>query len=106
MAQDLARTADATPSSRPVRRPARADARRNYDLLLRAADAAFTTRGGDVPLEDVAHAAGVAIGTLYRNFPTRQNLVRAVYLHQLAELEAQLEALIQGDLSAHEAFLA
>jgi AcrR family transcriptional regulator len=73
--------------------------------LLTAAAEAFTTRGADVPLEDVARAAGVAIGTLYRNFPARQDLVRAVYLHQLAELEAHLEALVEADLPAQEAFL-
>jgi AcrR family transcriptional regulator len=97
--------AGTAPAPHPVRRPTRADARRNYDLLLQAAAEAFTTRGGDVPLEDVARAAGVAIGTLYRNFPARQDLVRAVYLHQLSELEAQLEALVEADLPAHEAFL-
>ena len=101
----MAQSAGTTPAPRPLRRPTRSDARRNYDLLLKAADEAFTTRGGDVPLEDVARAAGVAIGTLYRNFPARQDLVRAVYLHQLAELEAELEALVAADQPADEAFL-
>ena len=49
----------------------RADAQRNYDRLLRAADAQFTERGADASLEEIAKRAAVGIGTLYRHFPTR-----------------------------------
>jgi AcrR family transcriptional regulator len=64
------------------RRP-RADAVRNRDLLIAAAAEAFAARGAEVPLEDVARAAGVGIGTLYRHFPTRDALVEAVYRHEV-----------------------
>jgi AcrR family transcriptional regulator len=57
----------------------RADAQRNRDALLEAAAAAFTERGTDTSLEDVAKRAGVGIGTLYRHFPTREALVEAAY---------------------------
>ncbi len=69
-----------------VRRPQRADARRNFDALLAAARDAFATKGVDASLEEIARQAGVGIGTLYRNFPTRQDLVKAVYLGEIEEL--------------------
>ncbi|MEO3751841.1 helix-turn-helix domain-containing protein [Streptomyces sp. B6B3] len=69
-----------------VRRPRRADARRNFDALLRAAREAFAEHGTDASLEDVARRAGVGIGTLYRNFPTRQHLFEAVYVGEVEEL--------------------
>ena len=69
-----------------LERPHRADARRNFDALLAAARVAFAARGADVPLEDVAQDAGVGIGTLYRNFPTRQHLFEAVYVAEVEEL--------------------
>ena len=59
-------------------RPLRADARRNYDLLVAAADAAFTEHGADASLEDIARRAGVGIGTLYRHFPAREALLAKV----------------------------
>ena len=61
----------------------RADARRNRDALLRAAAASFAT-GADPTLEKIARDAGVGIGTLYRHFPTREDLVEAVYRTELA----------------------
>src|SRR5262245_36682312 len=67
-----------------VVRPHRADARRNFDALLAAARDAFNRDGIDVPLEDIARQAGV--GTLYRNFPTRSDLVEAVYVSEIEEL--------------------
>src|SRR3954469_6541019 len=67
-------------------RPHRADARRNFDALLTAARDAFNRDGIDVPLEDIARQAGVGIGTLYRNFPTRSELVEAVYVSEIEEL--------------------
>jgi AcrR family transcriptional regulator len=64
----------------------RADARRNRDKLLVAALELFATKGTDVPLEAVAAAAGVGVGTLYRHFPTREALVEAVYLAEVDRL--------------------
>src|SRR5689334_10808852 len=69
-----------------VRRPHRADARRNFDALLVAAREAFAAQGAEASLEDIARCAGVGIGTLYRNFPTRQELLEAVYVLEIEEL--------------------
>lgn len=56
----------------------RADAARNRDKIIEAARVAFRSRGYDAPLDDIAKAAGVGAGTLYRHFPTRESLVDAV----------------------------
>ena len=69
-----------------ITRPHRADTRRNFDALLAAAREAFNRHGIDVALEDIARQAGVGIGTLYRNFPTRSDLVEAVYVGEIEEL--------------------
>ena len=88
-------------ASEPVSQTAplkRADARRNYDLLLAAAAAAFAERGADdVSLEEIARRAGVGIGTLYRHFPNRQALLEAVYQDQVDGLEV-----LAGKLQASE----
>ena len=68
---------------RPTQRPKRADAARNYDKLLAAALEAFTSQGEDASLEGIARRADVGIGTLYRNFPTRQALLEAVYVEEV-----------------------
>jgi AcrR family transcriptional regulator len=77
------------------RRP-RADAVRNRDLLLTAAAEAFAARGAEVPLEDIARAAGVGIGTLYRHFPTRDSLVEAVYRHEIDVLCERADELLES----------
>jgi len=64
-------------------RPKRADAARNYDKLIAAARDAFTADEVSASLEDFARRAGVGIGTLYRNFPTRQALLEAVYVDEV-----------------------
>jgi AcrR family transcriptional regulator len=69
-----------------ARRPKRADARRNYELLLDAARDAFAEGGVSTSLEDIARRAGVGIGTLYRHFPTRQDLFEAVYVNEVETL--------------------
>lgn len=69
-----------------ARRPRRADARRNYDALLLAAREAFAAHGADASLEDIARRAGVGIGTLYRNFPSRTELFEAVYADEVDAL--------------------
>jgi len=76
-------------------RTQRADAVRNRERLLKAANAVFSAGGPDASLEAVAKRAGVGIGTLYRHFPTREALFEAVYRHQveqLAELAEQLKS--------------
>jgi AcrR family transcriptional regulator len=69
-----------------LRRPRRSDARRNYDKLIAAGREAFTEDGTAASLEDVARRAGVGIGTLYRHFPSRQNLLEAVYVEEVDAL--------------------
>jgi AcrR family transcriptional regulator len=59
-------------------RPARADARRNVDALLRAAMAVFTQSGVDAPIRAIAARAGVGVGTVYRHFPERSDLIKAI----------------------------
>jgi AcrR family transcriptional regulator len=66
----------------PTRR-IRADAQRNEQALLAAAAAVFVTSGVDAPVRDIAAAAGVGMGTIYRHFPTRADLIVAVYRHQV-----------------------
>ena len=61
----------------------RSDARRNEEALLAAAAAAFVESGVDVPVRDIAAAAGVGVATIYRHFPTRADLIVAVYRHQV-----------------------
>ncbi len=61
----------------------RADARRNERALLDAAAAVFVRSGVEAPVRDVAAAAGVGMGTIYRHFPTRADLIIAVYRHQV-----------------------
>jgi AcrR family transcriptional regulator len=57
----------------------RADAARNVDSLLEAAKAVFATSGVDAPAKEIADLAGVGVGTLYRHFPQRSDLVKAVF---------------------------
>jgi AcrR family transcriptional regulator len=71
----------------------RVDAQRNYATLLKVARAAVSERGADISLEDIARSAGVAIGTLYRHFPTRQDLLEAVFLDETNELRVRAEEL-------------
>ncbi|MFE2164059.1 TetR/AcrR family transcriptional regulator [Streptomyces sp. NPDC059447] len=69
-----------------AQRPLRADARRNREKILAAAARAFATEGPDAHLERIAKEAGVGSGTLYRNFPTREALIEAVYRNEVARL--------------------
>jgi len=61
----------------------RADARRNEQTLLDAAAAVFVSSGVEAPVRDIAAKAGVGMGTIYRHFPTRADLIIAVYRHQV-----------------------
>jgi AcrR family transcriptional regulator len=69
-----------------VHPPMRADARRNYDALLAAADELFTTHGPDVALDEIARRAGVGNATLYRHFPDRRDLLVAVCVGEVEAL--------------------
>lgn len=78
----------------PVERPLRADARRNRERILEAARAGFAEEGAEVQMESIARRAGVGIGTLYRNFPTKHALVAEISRQWLVErTEATVEAL-------------
>jgi AcrR family transcriptional regulator len=68
------------------KRPKRADALRNYEKLVAAAREAFREADRSASLEDIARRAGVGIGTLYRNFPARADLVEAVYVDEVEAL--------------------
>lgn len=83
-----------TPTPTPTRK--RADARRNEQALLDAAAAVFVTRGVDAPVRDIAAQAGVGMGTIYRHFPTRPDLVVAVYRHQVEALADAAPRLLAG----------
>jgi AcrR family transcriptional regulator len=85
-------------------RPRRADAQRNYDLLLAAAKKIFAERGVDAPLDDIAKLAGVGNATMYRHFPTRSDVIVAVFSDEVAELCAQGEALLGESSSADALF--
>ncbi|WP_394825790.1 TetR/AcrR family transcriptional regulator [Pendulispora albinea] len=74
------------PSTVPPERGLRADAKRNRDKLLAAAEAVFTEHGAEASLDDVAKRAGVGIGTLYRHFPTREALLAAACDERLLAL--------------------
>ena len=75
-----------TPEPALTRRPKRADARRNYDKLIAAGREAFTEADRSASLEDIARRAGVGIGTLYRHFPSRADLIEAVYVEEVDAL--------------------
>lgn len=80
----------------------RADARRNRDAVLTAATAAFAENGVGSPLEDIARKAGVGIGTLYRHFPTREELVFGVYQREVEQL-CESATTLAGELEPAEA---
>ncbi len=92
----------AAPAARRSDRPLRADARRNRESVLAAAATAFATDGVDASLEDIARAAGVGVGTLYRHFPTREALVLGVYSREVEQLAASARELA-ADLEPAEA---
>jgi AcrR family transcriptional regulator len=73
----------ASPSAEAPARGKRADAVRNEQTLLAAAAAVFVASGVDAPIREIATRAGVGIGTIYRHFPTRADLIVAVFRHQV-----------------------
>ncbi|GAA1251847.1 TetR/AcrR family transcriptional regulator [Oryzihumus leptocrescens] len=78
-------------------KPLRADAVRNRARLLETATSLFAERGVEASLDDIAKAAGVGIGTLYRHFPTREDLVLAVYGAQIEALDQRSRELATSD---------
>jgi len=78
-------TTDAVPAEL-LKRPRRVDALRNHEKVLAAAREAFAEGGEATALEEIARRAGVGIGTLYRNFPTRQALLEALYVGEVEQV--------------------
>jgi AcrR family transcriptional regulator len=74
-------------------KPMRADARRNYERLLKVAAEAFAEHGESASLDDIAKRAGVGSGTLYRHFPSRQALLEAVYVDAIEALGSRADEL-------------
>ncbi len=72
-------------------RPLRADARRNYERLVEAARKVFADQGGGASMEAIARQAGVGVGTLYRHFPKRIDVVEAVYRQDVDLLVGSVE---------------
>nr|WP_222108364.1 TetR/AcrR family transcriptional regulator [Streptomyces cupreus] len=81
----------------------RKDARRNQQTLLDAAAAVFVTSGVEAPVRDIAAKAGVGVGTVYRHFPTRADLVIAVYRHQVDTCAEAGPALLAAGPTPHAA---
>jgi AcrR family transcriptional regulator len=84
---DLATVSDAG-------RPMRADAKRNYERLIAAARTVFAQQGGGASMESIAKEAGVGVGTLYRHFPKRIDVVEAVYQEDVDELIDVAESVV------------
>lgn len=101
--KDSAEEASEQTLDHAVERPVRADAKRNLDALLVAAKEVFATSGVDAPVREIAKKAGFGVGTLYRHFPQRADLIAAVFRREvdacadtapvLAEAHSPFEAL-------------
>jgi AcrR family transcriptional regulator len=92
-----------SPTGKVPTRSKRTDALRNQQTVLTAAAEVFVTSGVDAPIREIAARAGVGMATIYRHFPTRADLVTAVYRHQI---EACVEAgpkLLAGSESPFDA---
>ena len=74
---------DASLSHGPTDRRQRSDARRNIDALLEAARAVFIASGVDAPVREIAEQAGLGIGTIYRHFPQRSDLIVGVFRREV-----------------------
>lgn len=95
------------PERRPPAAPRkRADARRNERALLAAAATVFVSAGVNAPVREIAAAAGVGMGTIYRHFPTRADLIIAVYRHQVQDCADAGPELLAGCATPYDALVA
>lgn len=78
-------------------RPMRADARRNYDAIVKVAGEAFSEHGTQASLDDIACRAGVGPGTLYRHFPNRDCLLEAALVESRLEINQLADELLDED---------
>jgi AcrR family transcriptional regulator len=83
----------------------RADAQRNRARVLEVAAQVFLERGTDTSTEEIARAAGVGVGTVFRHFPTKAALVEAVYHDMLARMAADITVLSTREDGLFEAFM-
>ncbi len=88
----------------PIRKP-RADAQRNRERILEVAKQVFTSRGAEASMDEIAKRAKIGPGTLYRHFPTRDDLLAAVYVTEVEKL-AQAQRKFSAELPAVEALRA
>ncbi|SFW82574.1 TetR/AcrR family transcriptional regulator [Amycolatopsis australiensis] len=77
-------------------KPLRADARRNRARVLEAAERVFAAKGTGAPTEEVARAAGVGIGTVFRHFPTKEALLEAVLIARLHRFADEAESVAEA----------
>ena len=82
----------------------RADARRNRDQILAAAEQAFSQDGLGVPVDEIARRAGVGAGTLYRHFPTKEALFEAVVVAHMEQLASEARAALESDTPSEALF--
>jgi AcrR family transcriptional regulator len=82
-----------TPSSATAPRTKRADAQRNTETILEAAKTLFAESGVDVPMREIAARAGVGVGTIYRNYPLRSDLIIAVFRREVDATAAEADRL-------------
>ncbi|MFJ4654688.1 TetR/AcrR family transcriptional regulator [Nocardia sp. NPDC088792] len=94
---------DSEAAAEHATRPKRADARRNEQTLLDAAATVFVTSGVEAPIRDIAAQARVGTATIYRHFPTRADLIVAVYRHQVESLAETGPALLTDSASPYAA---
>jgi AcrR family transcriptional regulator len=88
-------------------RPLRADARRNREKIVAAARTTFAAKGLEAQMDDVARAAGVGVGTLYRHFPTKDDLVAAMVIEKMALMAGLAPSYLEApDRDPWEAFTA
>ena len=85
-------------------RPLRADAAKNRERILEAAEATFTAEGVSAPIDAVAQRAGVGVGTVYRHFPPKEALFEAIVTARLDELCEGTRQLAESDAPAEAVF--
>jgi AcrR family transcriptional regulator len=95
----------ADPQVHDGEQPLRADARRNREQIIDAARVIFAEHGAEVPMEEIAKRAGVGVGTLYRRFPDRDALIRAVAVHAFGRLLTEADDAQREESSAWDALV-
>lgn len=88
-----------------IEAPLRSDARRNRDQILVAAKEIFAEQGPTVPMEEIARRATVGVGTLYRRFPDREALIRAVYRDTFQAVAVETRAALAEEPTAWDALV-